>query len=47
MSKKKDLGVFKQKGTEIIKVDRIYYEILQRAKAKEVGYCVKCRSKRD
>jgi len=47
MNAKKDLKPFKQKGIEFVKVKDEYYQIVQKSRAKEVGYCVKCRSKRD
>ncbi len=47
MNAKKDLKEFKQKGNSFVKVKGDYYQIVQKSKGKEIGYCVKARSKRD
>ncbi len=49
MSKKRSLKQFKQNGKIFIKIENEYYEVIQQpdGKVKDVGYCIKCRSKRD
>jgi len=47
MSKANNIKKFKQNNKYFIKLESEYYEIVQEPIGKDVGYCVKCRSKRD